>query len=357
MLPVAACPDLRGHLRALERAERFAADAARRTLTARDFPAPPRPVAHVGLPEPYRPHAPAYLREVAALLRSTRLRPGSAGSEDQPSGHRRGDAAMALAASAEMLPVASCPDLRAHLRALERAERFAADAARLERSIRGRTESLARQFDRVLRVLEAWGYVDGWQLTDAGERLARLYHECDLLVADAIGSGVLDGLDVASVAALVSCFTYEARGPAGTGPAPWFPSKKVRDRWTTIESLAAELNRAEQDAGLPLTRPPDAGFMALAHAWAAGQDLSHVMADEEMSGGDFVRNIKQLIDLLRQLGDLAPEPETAAACRSAADRVFRGVVAASSVIATDEAAIEHGLHEDDSAPRTWTFGP
>ena len=42
----------------------------------------------------------------------------------------------------------------------------------IERRIRGRTESLARQFDRVLRVLEAWGYVDGWSLTDAGEQLA-----------------------------------------------------------------------------------------------------------------------------------------------------------------------------------------
>jgi ATP-dependent RNA helicase HelY len=268
---------------------------------------------------------------------------------------------MALAASAESLPVAACPDVRSHLRALERAERFAADAARIERSIRGRTESLARQFDRVLRVLELWGYVSGWALTPSGERLARLYHESDLLVAEAVGSGMLDDLDPASVAALVSCFTYEARGPAGTGPAPWFPSTKAHERWTAIELLAGELNRAEQDAGLPLTRPPDAGFMALAYAWAAGQDLSHVIEDAEMSGGDFVRNIKQLIDLLRQLGDLAPSPDTAAACRSAADRIFRGVVSASSVIATDEAAIEHGLHEDlpldEDRARTWTFGP
>ena len=144
-----------------------------------------------------------------------------------------------------------------------------------------------------------------------------------------------------------------------TGPAPWFPSNKARQRWARIEALALELNRVEQDAALPLTRPPNAGFAALAHAWAAGQDLSHVIEDEEISGGDFVRNIKQLIDLLRQLGDLAPVPATAAACRSAADRVFRGVVAASSVIATDEAAIEHGLHEDLplDEPRTWSFGP
>ena len=51
-----------------------------------------------------------------------------------------------------------------------------------------------------------------------------------------------------------------------------------------------------------------------------------------MSGGDFVRNIKQLIDLLRQLGDVAPVPATAKAARDAADRLFRGVVSASSVV-------------------------
>ena len=43
--------------------------------------------------------------------------------------------------------------------------------------------------------------------------------------------------------------------------------------------------------------------MGLAHAWAAGEDLAEVISDEEISGGDFVRNVKQLIDLVRQLGD------------------------------------------------------
>src|SRR5207245_2272949 len=68
-----------------------------------------------------------------------------------------------------------------------------------------------------------------------------------------------------------------------------------------------ELNGAEEDAGLPQTRRPDAGFLALAHAWAAGEGLDDVMADEQMSGGDFVRNVKQLIDRLRQIADVAPD--------------------------------------------------
>ncbi|HEY2428985.1 MAG TPA: hypothetical protein VGI06_08655, partial [Acidimicrobiales bacterium] len=332
-------------------------DASRRVLTARDFIAAPRPVGHIGLPEPYRPHATSYLREVAARLRSARLRVTDPGGDD------RAAHALALAAEAETHPAAACPDLAAHLRAADRADRLEADAERVERSIRGRTESLARQFDRVLRVLEAWGYVAGWGLTEAGERLARLYHECDLLIAEALGQGLLDALDPAAVAGLASTFSYETRGPAGTGPAPWFPGRLVRERWLAVEGVATELNRVEREAGLPLTRSPDPGFVALAHAWASGGELAHVISGEEMSGGDFVRNVKQLIDLLRQLGDLAPAPTTASACRAAADRLYRGVVAASSVIAADEGAIEGGPGQDgavepETGPdgvRTWAF--
>ena len=237
---------------------------------------------------------------------------------------------MAHASAAEGHPVAGCPDLQTHLRALDRADRLARDVERLERRVKGRIESLARQFDRVLRVLEAWGYVDGWALTESGERLARLYHEADLLIAECVGQGLLDGLDVAELAGLASVFTYESRGPGE--PTAWFPSPRLRRRWAEIDKLAAELNAAEEEAGLPLTRRPDPGFVGLAHAWAVGEDLAEVIADEEISGGDFVRNVKQLIDLLRQLGDDLADPETARAARAGADRLFRGVVAASSVL-------------------------
>jgi ATP-dependent RNA helicase HelY len=310
----------------------------RLALTARDFPAPPRPVGRIQLPTPYEPRTKAFLSAAAGELRAAKLRSdGLVGLTGSAGGGRGGRGAQALAAAeqAEAHPCAACPDLRSHLRAADRAARLAAEAQRVERSIRSRTESLARQFDRVLRVLEAWGYVDGWALTPSGERLARLYHECDLLVAEALDAGQIDGLDAAATAALVSVFTYEPRGPAGTGPAPWFPSEHVRERWAAIEGLAADLNRSEQEAGLPQTRRPEAGFIALAHGWAAGESLAQVLADEELSAGDFVRNVKQLIDLLRQLGDLAPDRETASAAREAADRSFRDVVAASSVVAVE----------------------
>ena len=88
-------------------------------------------------------------------------------------------------------------------------------------------------------------------------------------------------------------------------------------------SKAKEIFDAAQKAG------HDIWFM-----WGMGGGSEHgsgnaldLMVRNE-AGGDFVRNTKQLIDLLRQFGDVAADPRTAAVCRSAADRLFRGVVEA-----------------------------
>jgi ATP-dependent RNA helicase HelY len=298
------------------------------TLSARDFAEPPVAIDHLDLPSPYAPRNPSFQRAVAKSLAARRgsHRSGRKSSSRTP---RR---------PAQSQPVADCPDLRRHLRAAERSDRLEKDVHRLERRIQGRSESLARQFDRVLRVLETWGYVEDWSLSPNGEQLVRIYHECDLVVAEALRLGFFDDLDPPALAALASAFTYQARGPAsrareGSEPAePWYPSAKVKRSWHEIERIVTELNRAEADAGLPMTRGPDPGFFAAAHGWAAGEELADVIAEEEFSGGDFVRNIKQLIDLVRQIGEVSTEPGTAKSASEAAERLFRGVVIASSVV-------------------------
>jgi ATP-dependent RNA helicase HelY len=297
------------------------------TLSARDFADPPLPTGHLDLPLPHAPRNPSFQRAVAKTLAGMRGRDAGGKSPRRTKRPR-----------AETHPVSECPGLRRHLSSAERRERLEKDVRRLERRIQGRSESLARQFDRVLRVLETWGYVDGWSLTSNGEQLVRIYHECDLVVAEALRLGFFDDLDPASVAALASAFTYQARGPATRGrdggeqSQPWFPSAQVKRSWHEIERIVAELNRAEADAGLPMTRGPDPGFFAAAYGWAAGEDLAQVIAEEEFSGGDFVRNIKQLIDLVRQIGEVSTSIATAKAAAEAGDRLFRGVVIASSVV-------------------------
>ena len=178
-----------------------------------------------------------------------------------------------------------------------------------------------RQFESVLAVLERTGHVEGWSLTPAGARLRRIYHECDLLLSLALDDGLFDGLEDAEVAALASCCTYEHRS-SEPPPPPLLPSAELRTRVARLDALAQELNRVEGAHKVPPTRLPDAGFAAAAWSWAAGQDL-HLILDEDLTGGDFVRNVRQLVDLLRQLGEVAPEPATPATPPRRAARVTR----------------------------------
>jgi ATP-dependent RNA helicase HelY len=74
----------------------------------------------------------------------------------------------------------------------------------------------------------------------------------------------------------------------------------------------------------------------LAHAWTLGLDLSEVLEHEGFSGGDFVRQVRQLVDLLGQIAVVAPTRATRAAAREAIEQLDRGLVAASSHLDEDE---------------------
>lgn len=288
-------------------------------LSAPDFDEPPKPIGRIELPVDYAPNRHDFQKEVALRLERAEVLP-----------HRRSRRPV-HEEGAFTHPVEDDPDLADRLKAAAQAERAAREIDDLRQRVRGRSQSVARDFDRVLRVLEQWGYVDGWSLTDAGAILSRLFHECDLLVVECLRQGLLDGLDAPSLAGLASVFVYEHRSPEAP-PAPWYPSPMVRRRWQSIARISYELQDAEEEAGLAVHRPPDPTFVAVAYAWAAGEGFADVVEAEELSGGDFVRTMKQLIDLLRQLALVAPLRETRRAAEAAAQALFRGVVAVSSTV-------------------------
>ena len=92
--------------------------------------------------------------------------------------------------------------------------------------------------------------------------------------------------------------------------------------------------RSRRSNRLSFLREPDAGFAWAAHAWARGKPLEAVLATG-LTPGDFVRAVKQLIDLLDQIGAAAAGRGTAAGvaatARKAVSALRRGIVAYSSV--------------------------
>jgi superfamily II RNA helicase len=187
--------------------------------------------------------------------------------------------------------------------------------------------SLAVHFDAILNLLDTRGYLSGWKLTDDGHRLARLYHESDLLICESLRYGTFDGLRPAELAAVASGVTYQSRSKSAptSGPLP----DVVANRLAALNATAQELIGDESRLGLAATREPDPGIAGTALRWAGGAALSEVLEDTTLSGGDFVRNMRQLVDLLGQLAAVAPVATTARAAAAARKAVVRGVVEAS----------------------------
>jgi ATP-dependent RNA helicase HelY len=221
-------------------------------------------------------------------------------------------------------PCHRCPDRADHERWGRRASKLEREISGLERRIRSRTETLGRQFDRVLRVLETLGYVRRFRLTGRGEQLARIYGEGDVLVSEMLAENLLDGLSPAETAALVSTLVYESR--ERTPRAAEFPTSELRARYRALEDLWRKIRRAEQTHSVELCRELDAGFVPTAFHWAEGKQLEDVLVETGMAPGDFVRTCKQLLDLLRQIQSVAGDPAASLAAGAAA-AVNRGVVA------------------------------
>jgi ATP-dependent RNA helicase HelY len=72
----------------------------------------------------------------------------------------------------------------------------------------------------------------------------------------------------------------------------------------TIDELADDIRALEVEVGVPPLRDLDRGFVAPVVRWSEGASLEEAVGELEVSGGDFVRNVKQALDLLGQLRDV-----------------------------------------------------
>jgi superfamily II RNA helicase len=195
--------------------------------------------------------------------------------------------------------------------------------------------SLSAQLDRRLAILEQRGFIDGWKMTAAGGMLASIYHESDLLVAEALRTGLFDGLEPAPLAGVVSAFTFEARRAGDDEHPP--RGAVVTDRLARLDALAGAVRADERRVGLRRTRRPDPGLARAVISWAGGATLDTVLRETDVAPGDFVRNVRQLIDLMRQLAQAAPDPTTAEAAELAVALLRRGVVGADDPAAVGSA--------------------
>ena len=339
------------------------ADRQMKQMSVDDFASPVEALTKVRVSRSFNPRSPQSRRDLASTLRDIHV-------EDDDSRRRRPEGESPAVTDDEINrlrrelrehPVHDCPEREQHMRWAERADRLRRESAGLKQRVEGRTNTIARTFDRVCRLLEENGYLapdgaaaadheldavepeQGWSdpVTPAGKLLARIYSESDLLVAECLREGVWESLTPSGLAAVASALVYESRTDEYREPAiPGGP--EVREALSETAELRERLKETEASFRLDQIPGMDAGFAWAAYHYASGAQLEKVLAGPEvrsrphgpadakpaaaMTAGDFVRWTRQLIDLLAQVSNVADEPLRSIA-QKAVVGLRRGVVA------------------------------
>ncbi len=241
-------------------------------------------------------------------------------------------------------PVHSCKDRENHLRWGERRLKLEKQVASLKRDISRDTSGIKRIFRNVLSVLEKFDYLNVSDseniLTSKGELLTKIHSEQDLLLGEAIDRNVFSNLKPSELVSLVSGLTYESR--IDQDYEYWLPNEVLNERADELLAISHEIIALEDKHDLSFTSEPDFSFANSVFMWANGASLRKVLKIANMSAGDFVRSMKQNIDLLGQISAL--ENSLAQTAKDALKLINRGVIAQEYVLGVDE--INHELIEE-----------
>lgn len=314
-----------------------------RRIGLHDVEGPLSPITRIRIPKTFNAKVPKSRRDLASSVRNAirEHRPPAPPRRDDDFG--RASAApnqekriAELRRELRAHPCHGCSEREDHARWSERWWKLRQETDGLIRQIQGRTNTIAKTFDRVCGVLTGYGYLEtsdtgGLSISPDGQRLRRIYGEKDLLISQSLRMGAFNDLDAAEIAALASVLVYQAKRE-DRGLRPKMPSVSLESAVDTVVREWSALEDVEEANKLPLTGEPELGLVWPIFKWAKGRHLQDVLSGTDLAAGDFVRWVKQVIDLLDQLADIPNlDPRIARLCAEAIKLIKRGVVAYSSV--------------------------
>ena len=223
-------------------------------------------------------------------------------------------------------PCHTCGEREEHSRIAERANRLLRETQGLEERVSSRTDLIAKRFDRVQIMLERSGYLQDGVITQWGSLLAKIYGETDLLIAELIKRGSFDTLNGPEMVSVLSALVFEAR----RDESPKIPKGAVEESLNDLIHQWSIIHSHEIEIGLEPMREPDLAFCWASYRWANGHSLGSILRGTELTVGDFIRSMKQIIDLLRQIGHASPH--LSQIVENALKRIERGIVSYAGIV-------------------------
>ncbi len=314
-------------------------EAQLRRIEVRDLDGPLIPLSKVKVAKKYQGKTPKERRDMVSRMRTALYENRPPREQAQQRWFNTADSPVEQEISRirqqlRTHPCHGCSDRENHARWAERWWKLEKDTQGLRRQINRRTNTISQVFERIVRLLAEYDYVaeddrNDFYLTDRGQSLRRIYGEKDFLLSLCLEDNFLNGLDPAATAATVSAIVFEAKRDS-TEILAKYPRKNMEEALMVLTRTWVQLTANEEQYKLSQTPPLDFGLVWPTYKWARGETLAKSLDGTGLAAGDFVRWIKQVIDVLDQITHVAEDDShIRTQCERAINLLRRGVVASS----------------------------
>ncbi len=201
----------------------------------------------------------------------------------------------------------NCKRYSKHRKEIEVIQRSVKKLAYLQKEIEFQKDIYWNVFLSHKKVLEKFGHIKDDYPTEIGKTTMGLRCENELYLSEILQSGVLDKLDVITLASVVCALSSEEKHLEDVRTMP--PSKACRKVLNEIKEIKRKIFLSERDEKIENTMNLYAHFCYFIETWV-GANLNEdnnttetweaLFADSAFSQGDVVRAFKRTIDVLRQ---------------------------------------------------------
>jgi superfamily II RNA helicase len=155
-----------------------------------------------------------------------------------------------------------------------------------------------RGFWKKVKFLQKLGYLDELTLTDRGIFASHI-HGYELQITELAMGGLFKQLSEPELVACLACVIHEPRGEERLLRMP--RSQNLRDRLAAAFTTIRHLRKQEKKHGLTAVPPMQPSVAKITFDWATGSGLMGLVRGSGFSEGDFIRLLRLVIDLLRQI--------------------------------------------------------
>ena len=196
-----------------------------------------------------------------------------------------------------------CPQIQEHLRFGENIERNRKYIKSLESHLENDFINLSKKCDQVIEFLTKLQYIKDIEnkliLTSWGKLLKQIHSEFDLLIIESIKREYLNNLTSIQLCCLLSGFVYNPR--RDEIDIPLNVDEIIKNNANQILKLSDEIIEMEGKLKISNIKNPHFGMANIIKQWCNNVNLKRILLKTDIAPGDFVRNVKQIIDLLRQI--------------------------------------------------------